>query len=110
MVNSRRLGQIPILTRLLIANAVVIVIGASIGTMLTKMLVDQSAFTLAVAFTAAGVTLSLLLNYFVLRLALRPLNAVKDAASAMVGERQGDGTSRHRPRESGPDITVWQKR
>jgi two-component system sensor histidine kinase UhpB len=56
-----------------------IVLGAAVGTTLTKMLVDLSAFTLATMFTVAGVALSLILNYIVLRMALQPLSTLTSA-------------------------------
>lgn len=75
----KRLGNIPILIRVLIANGFMIVLGAAVGTTLTKTLVDLSAFTLATMFTVAGVALSLILNYIVLRIALQPLSTLTTA-------------------------------
>jgi two-component system sensor histidine kinase UhpB len=68
----------PILYRLLLVNALVVAAGASAGTLLTKALVEQSAFTLAVLFTVGGVLLSIAANYAILRAALRPLSELTD--------------------------------
>lgn len=83
--------RLPIVARLLIANGLVVVVGASLGTTLTKILVDASAFELAVAFTLGGVTLSLLLNYLILRVALRPLSSL---TSTVDGIHEGNTTLR----------------
>lgn len=71
--------NLPIIVRLLAANGFMIILGAAVGTTLTKMLVDLSAFTLATMFTVAGVALSLVLNYIVLRMALQPLSTLTSA-------------------------------
>ncbi len=95
--------RLPILARLLIANGLVVVVGASIGTLLTKALVEASAFALAVIFTAAGVALSLALNYVVLRIALRPLS---DLTSTVDEIRDGHLAARAPvPATQDPDIT-----
>lgn len=76
-----RFGHLPIVARLLIANGLVIMLGAGAGTTLTKILVDLSAFELAAMFTVAGVTLSLVINYIVLRIALRPLSSLTETVN-----------------------------
>ncbi len=73
---QEQIGHVPILIRLLIANGLVIVAGATIGTMLTKELVELSAFELMALFTVAGATLSLAINYLVLRVTLQPLSSL----------------------------------
>ena len=94
--------RLPILTRLLIANGAVVVLGAAVGTTLTKFLVDASAFELAVAFTIGGVLLSLALNYAVLRVALRPLSSL---TSTVDGIREGHIHARApAPSAHDPDI------
>jgi two-component system sensor histidine kinase UhpB len=94
--------RLPILARLLIANGAVVVLGAALGTTLTKFLVDASAFELAVAFTVGGVLISLLLNYLVLRVALRPLSSLTHTVD---GIREGHIDARApAPSAHDPDI------
>jgi two-component system sensor histidine kinase UhpB len=71
------IGRLPLMTRLLLANAVVIVAGAVIGTLATRALPDESPLSLVLLFIVAGIGLSVLLNYAVLRYTLRPLASLK---------------------------------
>jgi two-component system sensor histidine kinase UhpB len=73
---GRWVGRSPLLVRLLFVNGAVVLAGAFVGTLLTKTLVEQSAFSLAVGFSILGVGLSLIINYFVLKFALRPLSSL----------------------------------
>ena len=97
--NTRR---VPILVRALIANGLIVVLGASIGTTLTKALVDLSAFTLAVMFTVVGVALSLVINYLVLRIILQPLALLTDT----VDQIQNGHTSLPVPLSKNPDPDI----
>jgi two-component system, NarL family, sensor histidine kinase UhpB len=63
-----------LLVRILAANAGVVLVGAVVGTILSRRLAEQSALDLVFAFAALGVALSLGINYLVLRRALRPLS------------------------------------
>ncbi len=67
-------GRIPLIIRLLLANAAVIVTGAVVGTLVTRALPHESPISLALAFAMVGVALSLALNYAVLHYTLRPLS------------------------------------
>ncbi len=73
-ISRVRLTRPTLLVRILAANAVVVVLGAVVGTILTRQLAGRSTLGLMLAFAALGVGLSLLLNYLVLRRALRPLS------------------------------------
>ncbi len=73
---GRWVGRSPLLVRLLFVNGAVVLVGAFVGTLLTKTLVEQSAFELAAGFSILGVGLSLLINYVVLKFALRPLSSL----------------------------------
>lgn len=83
----RRLRALPILYKVLIANAAVVVLGAVAGTWLTvvtvRRLPDHQAVNLAVWFVLTGIVVSLVVNYLVLRAAFRPLEALTEAARAI---------------------------
>ncbi|MCX6070763.1 MAG: HAMP domain-containing protein, partial [Chloroflexi bacterium] len=69
-----RITRPPLLVRILAANALVVLLGAVVGTILTRQLAERSTLGLMLGFAALGVAVSLLLNYVVLRRALRPLS------------------------------------
>jgi two-component system sensor histidine kinase UhpB len=73
-----RLKRTPIFYRIAIGNAVIIVIGASIGTFLTHFLTDIAA-TLwhFVLFASIGIIVSLVLNFAIIQLSLRPLRELR---------------------------------
>lgn len=64
----------PILYRIAIGNAFVIAIGAVGGTYVTRLLADQAAdWGLILVFLAIGTTLAVLINFWIIKNALRPL-------------------------------------
>jgi two-component system sensor histidine kinase UhpB len=67
----------PILYKVLIGNAAVIVVGAICGTYITQRLLQASALELALFFVAAGLLLSLVINYAILRNAFRPMSLLQ---------------------------------
>ena len=69
-----RLKRTPILYRIAIGNAVIIVAGAIIGTFLTHLLTNIAA-TLwhFVLFASIGIVISLILNFTIIQAALHPL-------------------------------------
>jgi len=84
-----RLGERPIIEKILIANAVIILIGAVFGTYFTRRFADQSGIALTAIFFICGVGITVLANYVVLRAALRPLVQLSKAMeSAHKGELQ----------------------
>jgi two-component system sensor histidine kinase UhpB len=83
--------QIPLLVRLLLANALVVAVGAVAGTLTTRALADRSSLGLIAAFVLAGMALSLLINYVVLRITLRPLT---DLSTAVDSVRDGQTSLR----------------
>lgn len=96
------LARTPLLVRVLMGNGAVVVVGAVAGTLLTKTLAERSAFELAAVFAAAGVALSLIINYIVLRVALRPLSSLTSTV-----DRVQDGLTAVRaavPTNQDPDI------
>jgi two-component system sensor histidine kinase UhpB len=71
------LSTIPTLHKILIGNSLVIATGAIVGTAITRRFFEQSNFKLAAIFVAAGVTISIIVNYFILRAALRPVSVLR---------------------------------
>ncbi len=69
----------PLIVRILATNAAVVLLGAVVGTILTRELAGRSTLGLMLTLAALGVALSLLLNYLVLRRALRPLSELTRA-------------------------------
>ncbi|MDE3089620.1 MAG: sensor histidine kinase [Chloroflexota bacterium] len=67
----------PILEKVLIGNALVIIVGAIGGTFITNALVDVSGIALALFFATVGITLSLLINSYLLQSALRPMDVLQ---------------------------------
>ncbi len=73
----RRWDRAPILYKVLAGNAAVIIVGAIGGTYLTGVLVDVSGMALAMFFATVGILSSLLINYYILRNALRPMELLQ---------------------------------
>jgi two-component system sensor histidine kinase UhpB len=69
-----RLSRLSLLQRIVIGNASIIVLGAVIGTLVTRHLARRAAdWWLVVLFAAGGITLSLLINFWIVSAALKPL-------------------------------------
>lgn len=90
-----RLGGLPILYKVLIANAAIVALGAVAGTWLTIQTVRHAAqdqfLGLATGFVAVGIVASVVVNYVVLRAAFRPLATLEQTALAVRG---GDFSAR----------------
>lgn len=70
-----RLKKTPILYRIAIGNAFVIAIGAIGGTYITRILADQAVdWWLILLFLGIGTLLSVIINFWIIKNALRPLN------------------------------------
>lgn len=89
---ARRLS---LFNRILLSNAMIVMIGAIAGTWLTSMIVrrapSEMMVPLAGGFAVIGIVLSVLVNIVVLRAALSPLVQLRQAAQAV---RSGDLTAR----------------
>ncbi len=87
----RSLLTLPIVFKVLIANALVVVFGAIAGTWVTQETVqrtsNQWSVLLIVIFVVIGVVLSLAVNYLVLQAAFQPVSNLERAAVAV---RRGD--------------------
>lgn len=87
----RWLLRVPLFYKILIANALLVLGGAVIGITLTTQFVraepGRSPVMLAGALALGGVAATVLVNALILRVALRPLEALEEAAARV---QQGD--------------------
>jgi two-component system sensor histidine kinase UhpB len=94
----RRLLSLPLLWKVLIANCLIVVAGAGVGTMLTATIArahpDLPAAWLLLAPAAVGLALSLIVNLIALRAAFAPLRRLHDTIESV---RAGDLEARVRP-------------
>lgn len=84
---SQRLAGLPILYKILIANISIVVLGAIAGTWITTQLSRRATsdhyVVISGMFAIFGIVASLLVNFFVLRAAFRPLAALEQSALAI---------------------------
>lgn len=77
----QRLLQLPLLYKLLIANSAIVALGAIVGTIGTvwhmQRFPDDVHFQLILFFATAGLAISFVVNYAVLKVALRPLDRLQ---------------------------------
>jgi two-component system, NarL family, sensor histidine kinase UhpB len=94
----RRLFDIPLFYKVLLANGLIVVAGATVGTLVTAHTVrgvaDPLSYTLIGMFAFAGFVLSITVNFIILRAAFQPLNRLAEVAE---GVRQGDYSRRVMP-------------
>jgi two-component system, NarL family, sensor histidine kinase UhpB len=90
--------RLPLLLKILLANSLLVAIGAVVGTMVTVWHVqaypEDWHYGLIALFGAAGLSLSFVINYVVLRLAFTPLDRLQAAVDRV---RQGDISARVEP-------------
>lgn len=72
-----KLAHISLFTRIAVGNALVIVAGAIGGTLLTRHFSEVLDGWLIGVFAAMGISLSLVLNFFILKAALQPLHDLR---------------------------------
>lgn len=84
----QRLRDLSICARITIGNALVIMVGAIAGTLITRHFAAQARdLWLILGFALAGIALSILVNYFIVRAALRPLEVLREfVARVQAGE------------------------
>jgi two-component system sensor histidine kinase UhpB len=91
----RGVRRLSLFNRILLSNAMIVVLGAVAGTWLTSLIVrrapSEMIVPLAAGFAVIGTILSVLVNIVVLRAALSPLAQLRQAAQAV---RSGDLTAR----------------
>ncbi len=81
---EEKLLNLPILYKVLIANTLVIVVGAVVGTWLTRELSQHSVPEQLIAiFVLAGIILSISVNFLILKAALQPLAALQKTVGAV---------------------------
>ena len=79
-----KLLNLSILYKILIANTFIIVVGAVVGTWLTRELSQRSApEQLIVIFVLAGIILSISVNFVILKAALLPLATLQKTVDAV---------------------------
>jgi two-component system, NarL family, sensor histidine kinase UhpB len=96
----RRLLGLPIVYKVLFANAAIVMLGAVAGTWVTIEMVRRAPngthYGLAIIFVVAGIILSVIVNFLVLRAAFQPLAVLERAALAVkdgdLSARASDGT------------------
>lgn len=94
----RGLLGLPLLWKVLLANSLIVVSGAVVGTVLTARFVrmhpDVSEFDLLAVMALAGLLISLAVNLFAVRAALSPLRQLRATIDAV---RAGDHDARVHP-------------
>lgn len=76
-----RINQVSIFNRVLIGNSLVIIIGAIFGTLITRQFSVLGDIKLILLFSTFGILLTLLVNYFIIRSALKPLKVLSNLVS-----------------------------
>lgn len=86
---ARAFLGVPLFYKILIANALIVVLGAAAGTAVTARFVraapERSTVELVGLFAMAGVVLSVLVNAAILKLALQPLERLRQTAERIQG-------------------------
>lgn len=93
-----RLRRVSLFTRIAVGNALVIAAGAIGGTLLTRHFSDVLDGWLIGVFAAIGISLSLLVNFLILKAALQPLRDLRKLA-----EKISVGGDVHMERLKNPD-------
>ena len=94
----RWLLRVPLFYKILLANAVLVLVGTIVGSMVTATYVrrhpDASTLDLVGALAAGGILATVLVNAIILRLALQPLDALERTAARV---QRGDAGARVAP-------------
>jgi two-component system sensor histidine kinase UhpB len=83
----QKLFSVSIFQRVLIGNSIVIIIGAIGGTLLTRHLAMLGNINLILLFSSVGIILTLMVNYWIIKTALHPLQELR-LAVAQLKDRQ----------------------
>jgi len=100
MPRIQQLVAVPLLYKVLIANSVVILLGATIGTTLATRLQGDSRPIVLVGFVLTGLLLSVVINFLLLKLALYPLTHLRET---MLQVQAGDLTRKAPVTNQDPD-------
>ena len=88
LATPRWLLMLPVLYKVLFANSVVILLGASLGTYLATKLNSSNGLPALVGFIIAGLLASVAINFALLKLAFMPLTRLRETMQQVqVGER-----------------------
>ncbi len=74
----QRALALPLLYKVLFANSVVILLGATLGTYLATRLDTTGGLPLLIAFVVSGLLVSVVINFALLKLALTPLTRLRE--------------------------------
>ncbi len=85
------LFALPLLYKVLFANSLVILLGATLGTYLATRLKDTNSLVVLVGFVLLGLIVSVVINYALLKFALSPLTRLRET---MEQAQAGDMTSK----------------
>jgi len=100
-----RLARVPLFTQIVVANSIIIVIGAIGGTLLTSLLTDKAADVwLIILFASVGTTLTIMINGWLIKIALRPLRDLSRLIVKVQTDYEGDATSAEHFYRKEPDI------
>ncbi len=78
LARLRGLLALPLLYKVLLANSIVILLGASLGTFLATRLQQQSGVLVLILFVLSGLLVSVVINFVLLKLALHPLTRLRE--------------------------------
>ena len=92
-----RLDALSLFYKVVIANSMIIITGAVLGTWVTKTLIEQSNFTVATIMVMLGISLSMTTNFVIVRAAFRPLDIIQETV---------DQVSRGNTRARVPELEV----
>lgn len=94
----QRIFGIPLLYKVLLANGLIVVVGATLGTLITARMVEDQDGTASLLligiFALVGFVLSLIVNFLVLQAAFQPLDRLAEVAEVI---KTGDFSKRVRP-------------
>lgn len=100
---QKRIFCLPIFYRIAIGNSLIIILGAIGGTLLTRHLAGRAAdLWLIILFASIGIVLSVIINGWIIRTALRPLRALRESVDQLQAGQAGLDT--YLLRETDPDI------
>lgn len=74
----RRVLALPLLYKVLFANSVVILLGATLGTYLATRLNTTGGLPMLIGFIATGLLISVIINFVLLKLALNPITRLRE--------------------------------
>jgi two-component system sensor histidine kinase UhpB len=74
----RRALALPLLYKVLFANSVVILLGATLGTYLATRINTAGGLPMLIGFIASGLLVSVIINFVLLKLALNPITRLRE--------------------------------